>query len=182
MNNYEMHRIAVGEKYPAMSDINSDGAVLELCRKSIQPTLLVGLSNIRDVELDAFNSENPIRVGLFNPDEKTIFVIFRFGNVLELDAPFNVGAIDPDDLEILKLAHSETRILLSIILVERTTDIVKNLRVCTFSPFFTRQLTSAIRRQMKYFDPVIKAAHKQAVEKYSVTDMVKSVQFHKCGI
>jgi len=77
--------------------------------------------------------------------ENIIFLIYKFGDSLQGDAPFHwKAARDASE----PVYNSGEHILLTIVLVEGTTNTVVALRVSTLSPEFSEKLVAAIRGQM----------------------------------
>ena len=110
-------------------------------------TLLLSMKNLHPLEIKAVREE-PAEFGLYCEDG-IIFLLYRFGEILPWsDSAFSWWNVAEEDRRIPEQRkHPAERILLKIILVEATTDVVKAIRVTTFSPEFTERLHLAIRGQ-----------------------------------
>lgn len=85
----------------------------------------------------------------FLADGPVIFVMYRFGQAPWSDTPYSWHLV-PDDMKPAMPTSpqtAETRAILSVILVDALTGIVKALRAVTFSPHFTHLLHAAIAAQ-----------------------------------
>lgn len=84
------------------------------------------------------------------PIHDLIFFCFRFQPMQWSDSGFTIHLVAeedrgfPDDVDSV-----EERQLLNTILVDATTGLVRAIRVCTFSPAFTRALHAAIWAQLE---------------------------------
>lgn len=142
------HRYRVGEPYiagrvgwPERVEYNFRGGGHEL---------RMFLPGLRAREVRAVRQE-PAEFGLLVEGDVLLF-LYRFGAAIPWgDAPYSwhlVGRHDPSE-QILppEPGSAEQRALLTIILVDADSGIIRALRALTLSPAFTRALHAAIREQ-----------------------------------
>lgn len=103
-----------------------------------------------------------------------IFFLYRFGAGLPWsDAPYSIHLVPAGQRELPpEPVSAETRALLTVILVDAVTGILRAIRAVSLSPAFTRELAGTIRRQAEqtwdpaYYDAQLPAAY----QKYPSTE------------
>jgi hypothetical protein len=102
-------------------------------------------------ELRAFH-EGPWEFALVAREE-VLFLLYKPGSMPWSDAPYSwwrVRELKPEEAtEPFELPTGESRALLSIVLVDAATGLIRTLKAVTFSPAFSRALHAAIRTQME---------------------------------
>lgn len=93
-----------------------------------------------------------VRQGLasfaFYADQNLLVLLYAFGDGLPWsDAPFSWHLLPEAERVLPPETRGEERALLSVVLVDAETGIIRALRVVTLSPTFTRLLHDAIREQ-----------------------------------
>jgi hypothetical protein len=77
-----------------------------------------------------------------------IFFLYKFGDLAWADATYSWHLVPEDERQLPSPpASAEERTLLSVLLVDASTGILKSMRALTLSPRFTRELGRAIREQ-----------------------------------
>lgn len=118
------------------------------------------------------------------PLHDLIFFCFRFQPMPWSDSGFTIHLVPetdrgmPDDFQ-----TPEERQLLNTILVDATTGLIRAIRVCTFSPGFTRALHAAIWAQMERQPINAEEAERQGrriYDRYSSADIATKLAIAKC--
>jgi hypothetical protein len=120
---------------------------------------------IRDI------TQGPCEFALL-PYKDVLFFLYRFGTALPWsDATYSFHLVRrslPDEAIPPGPAQmQEPHDLLTVILVDATTGVIKGLRVATFSPAFTAALRSSIQRQVESPWPGDKEYDRQLAEAYA---------------
>lgn len=150
----------IGQGEGARFDIDASGAIV--CVNMHRPT---------QKEIDAFAVNKPLRVGLFLR-KGVMFMLFKFGDLAWMDAPYNPHLSGVTPLQYLPEGHG---MALTCILTDAPSGIVmQNIRLVGLSTMFTRQFSMAMRDVLAQpFDPV---AYQKTVldlmRQYSIKDMV----------
>ncbi len=122
----------------------------------------------------------PIEFGLLC-DLPDLFVLARFHDkrsqqlVMAFDCPYSwhrVASEDRTDPPAWEEVNPSARAVVSVVLMEATTGIVLALRMCTYSPEFTRALHRAIAEQVAM--PYDKITHERRIE--DITEQFTSEQ------
>jgi len=126
----------------------------------------------------------PVEFGMFVEPEG-LFVVTRFGRSLSFDTSYQWHRVDPAD-RAPPPATEETlpglRALLTIILVDAATGLVRVLRAVTYSPEFTRAIHRAIADQAA--SPFDDAAHERWADgmlRYSTDQLWQRTTIHCRG-
>jgi hypothetical protein len=141
-----MQLLAVGKPYHPGRQAWPDGTDYDY--RSGEHELRIFLADPMAKEVAAVES-GPVEFGMFAEPEG-LFVVTRFGRTLSFDCSYQWHRVDPAE-RVLPPPHEETspalRALVSIILVDATTGIVRALRAVSYSPEFTRAIHRAIAGQ-----------------------------------
>lgn len=101
----------------------------------------------------------------FTVEHDVIFLLYEFKPGVNWgDAAFQIHLVKPDERKLPEPEATETRALLSVMLIDADTGILRAMRAITFSPEFTRALHEAIRQQAAApFDPDTHRARVQRI-------------------
>jgi hypothetical protein len=141
-----MHRLSVGQPY--LPEFRSWPEAAEYNWRSGRHELRLVLAHLTPKQVAAVES-GPVEFGMF-VEREGLFVVTRFGRSLSLDTSYQWHCVDPAD-RVPPPPHEETspelRALLTILLVEASTGVVRAVRVVSYSPEFSRAIHRAIADQ-----------------------------------
>ena len=166
-----MHKIAVGESY-----LPNGGRVQERVEYNFRSgghELLMSLANLTQKEIQAI-TQGPADFGLFIEGEVMLF-LYRFGNTIPWsDAPYSWHLVPSEQRTLPPHIAATIGMVLSIILVEATTGIVKKIRVVSLPPDFTKSLNGAIALQAQHpFPSDYDLALESIYQRYSSSELVQ---------
>ena len=154
-----LHRLAVGQPYDPRRRSWPDGAADYRFRCGAHE-LRIFLAAPTAEELAAVES-GPVEFGLF-AEAKGLCLVTRFGRTLSFDTSYSWHRVDPAE-RVPPPPHEETspevRAMVTIILVDACTGLVRALRGVSYSPEFTRAIHRAIADQAA--SPLDPAAHER---------------------
>ena len=105
-------------------------------------TLIIAFNSPSVKEIDHIKNSD-IEVGVY-PKDELLFMLFKFGTLNWIDAPYSVHLSEPFTLEEIP---EEMGYSLFIVLIDAATGIVKALRTIGLSTKFSRQLQKLILNQ-----------------------------------
>jgi hypothetical protein len=116
----------------------------------------------------------PVEFGLMVESEG-LFLVVRFGRALSFDCSYQWHRVDPAE-RVPPPSHEETspelRVLLTIILVDAQSGLVRALRAVTFAPEFTRAIHCAIADQItRPFDDAAHSRWADSMLRYSTDQL-----------
>lgn len=91
-------------------------------------------------------TKNPSRFAVAVSGD-VIFFCYKFGDMPWGDAPYSIHLVPEDQRILPPVTGPNERALLTVILIDAITGIVKGLRAVSFSPTLTQYLHEAIRKQ-----------------------------------
>jgi hypothetical protein len=137
-----MHRLEVGQPYPVHLPES-----VQYNYRGGQHELLMVMGRLTEEEVAAVRS-GPCDFGLL-VSGPVIFFLYRFGDEIPWsDAPYSLWLVPASErVEPPTEWRPDTRALLTVILVEQESAIVRVLRAVTFSPEFTMAIHGQIWAQ-----------------------------------
>lgn len=112
-----------------------------------------------------------------------ILLCFKFGAMEWGDAGFNINLVGADERTVPEDASTNDHAILTTIMIDSYSGNVAAFRVCTFSPFFTRQINSRIQKQAAA-DWCGHATHlrhgQQLYAAYTSAQLAKNLAVAKC--
>lgn len=136
-----MHATAVGESY-----LPNGGPIQERVEYNFRSgghELLMSLANLSQKEVQAI-TQGSAEFALFVQGDMMLF-LYRFGDAVPWsDAPYSWHLVPSEQRTLPSEISAAEGVLLSIVLVEATTGIVKGIRVVSFSPEFSSSLHQAM--------------------------------------
>jgi hypothetical protein len=176
-----MHEIAVGKPYNPNRLQWPEGASYQ-CRGG-QHELVLFFSGITQAERQAVKKGRPEFALLVR--QPVIWLMYRFGTGIPWsDSPFTIHLVaNPAERRVPEAAEGK-RALLTTIVVDAGTGIVRAIRACSLSPELTALLHAAIEEQAAApFDrSAYDAAVNDAFRRYSTTEaMVKDAVIVETG-
>jgi hypothetical protein len=122
--------------------------------------LQICAANLTACDIERFSS-GQVHVGLFL-SKNVIFFLFKIAGLYDWsDQAFSLQLIDAVEDRELPPAIPNTHQVLSVVLVEATTGLVKAMRVVTYSKHATAVLHRALQRQLD--EPFDKAEHAEII-------------------
>jgi hypothetical protein len=113
-----------------------------------------------------------------------LFLLYRFGGSIQWsDCPFNIHVIPPAERVLPpESQRPEISALLSVVVVEAGSGIVRAVRKATLSPSFTTLLHRDIRKQfVQPFDPARCDRALDSVYRALTTDQLLAVAYARCS-
>lgn len=139
--------LTVGKKYP-LKIPGGQGAIAEFLREN-GSTLLILMPDLTVPEIKSVTS-GKIECGLLVNDGAILLMWTFFDKknrpVLRFESPFNARLYN--DLNIPFIDSGNTRLLIHIHLIDRSTKIIKGLRMLTMPAELTLRLFSAVKDQL----------------------------------
>lgn len=132
---------AVGTKCPISLP---EGASLQFSQSGI--TMFVSIPKPDYYEKKAFKAGHPVKFGVttFN---RMGFLVADFGEGFVMDMPFDAGLEKDQDIPDLTLTSPESKVLLTLVAVDRKTNVVFGLRCITLSPSVSATLAYVVEMQ-----------------------------------
>jgi len=147
-----------------------------------QHELLLCLSGLTEREVEAVR-KGEAELGLVIWGD-VLFFLYRFGEAIQWsDAPYSWHLVPAGERELPEPpATTETRALLSVVLVDADRNVVRALGAVTLSPDFTRELHRAIRRQAARPWPAedYDAQLRRAYERWPDTEAMLAAAVARC--
>lgn len=139
-----MHVYEVGKPYS--NTRSSWPEAIEYNYLNGQHVLRLFLNNLSAADVDGIGN-GPLRLGLV-VDKPVLMLVYQFGEVIPWsDAPFTLHMVPEERRQIPPELAPGERAVLSILLIEARSGIVKALRLISFGEIFSRRLHQAIREQ-----------------------------------
>ncbi|GIW55376.1 MAG: hypothetical protein KatS3mg082_1780 [Nitrospiraceae bacterium] len=120
--------------------------------------------------------------GLFF-EPPVILLLYRFAGACDWsDAPYSIHLVPQEERLAPEAVSPEARALLSVVLVDADTGLVRALRAITMSPGFTRLLHAAIAQQLAYhwdataYDQALASIYRRFPESRSLVRACKMVE------
>lgn len=168
-----MHILKVGELYnpnvtrwPEMPEYN--------CRAG-QHELLLPFASPSEEEVASVQSGHAHFA--FCEESVAIILLYRFEpDVPWGDAAFNIHLVPPDERQLPPLPEATNeRALITTLLVDAKTGILRAMRGLTLSPDFTRKLHQAIHRQraVPFHEATYRAGVQRVYERFQTKDLLK---------
>jgi len=177
-----MYSIVLGQPCEfAIHSSGADGAFLDLFYDKSQ-MLVIQFNDITMDEADSFR-EADIYCTLLTKDNAIRLVwIFKQGDetAFELDTEFDARLIPTEELTLTELSTEETRITLTIVLVDTKDTVVKGLRYLTIPPELSRALIDATEKQLMTKDSDQPVQHIWA--QYSVSELASMDKAWRLGL
>jgi len=171
----QLERYELGKIFPLHQNVKSEGGRAILSDGLFY--MVMGLNNIQDLEIEAFNSYD-FYYGVIDYEDLCIFMV-RYGVQWTQEITINVHGID-DNIQKEEWINNDNT-LLPMFLVENSDLILKAMRLVNIDQMTANQIKFICNNQRKRYPTfyAIDKAYKDFMErftKYEVMDMVEWVK------
>ena len=184
MNTTKLVSYVVGGEYNIQEIGYAKGtcaAVLSAFQHNVTPSVLVMLDSPVQQELDALSGNGTKKLGLYTDKNGAILLMLKAGQ-LEFDMPFNANRIPFDQYTDYRseIINGESRLLLNMIVVDSATNKICLINTFTLPLKVSKDLFVAVNYQRSLGSAIqIESAINDVINKYSVKDLLKSVELLK---
>lgn len=163
-----MYKYEVGQLFQDGITMYPEGTKFDFTQGG--PVLIMFLERPTEKEIQQVKSGR-LQIGFWYKDD-VIFVLFKFGSLNWMDAPYNVHLSEPFTFEEIV---PNSGFGLHVFLVDAATGIIKAMRLIGLGTTFSIQLKKAIEKQKNaaFDESLYDKAIMRVYGNYSTNDMIK---------